>query len=43
MVSAVVGLQITADEREQLQGYLEELGYRYWDETDNTVYQRFLR
>ena len=39
----LVGLQITADEREQLQGYLEELGYRYWDETDNTVYQRFLR
>jgi threonine dehydratase len=39
----LVGLQITVEEREQLQGYLEELGYRYWDETDNTVYQRFLR
>ncbi|TNC86888.1 MAG: threonine ammonia-lyase, biosynthetic [Thalassolituus sp.] len=39
----LVGLQITDDKREQLQGYLEELGYRYWDETDNTAYQRFLR
>ena len=39
----LVGLQISDDKREQLQGYLEELGYRYWDETDNTAYQRFLR
>lgn len=39
----LVGLQASDDKREQLQGYLEELGYRYWDETDNTVYHRFLR
>ena len=39
----LVGLQVSGDKREQLQGYLEELGYRYWDETNNTAYQRFLR
>jgi len=39
----LVGLQINDDKREQLHGYLEELGYRYWDETDNPAYQLFLR
>jgi len=39
----LVGLQIDDDKREQLHGYLEELGYRYWDETENPAYQLFLR
>ena len=39
----LVGLQVSGEKREQLQGYLEELGYRYWDETNNPAYQRFLR
>ena len=37
------GLQIPDDKRAQFQGYLEELGYRYWDETDNAAYRSFLR
>jgi threonine dehydratase len=39
----LVGLQVTDDKRDQLHGYLEELGYGYWDETENTAYQLFLR
>ncbi|HBS41407.1 MAG TPA: threonine ammonia-lyase, biosynthetic [Oceanospirillales bacterium] len=39
----LVGLQIPDDKRAQFQGYLEELGYRYWDETDNAAYRSFLR
>ncbi len=39
----LVGLQIPDDKRPQFQGYLEELGYRYWDETDNAAYRSFLR
>ncbi|MBE0483528.1 MAG: threonine ammonia-lyase, biosynthetic [Bacterioplanes sp.] len=39
----LVGLQVPTDKMAQLQGYLDELGYGYWDETDNTAYQLFLR
>lgn len=39
----LVGLQIPVDKTEQLEGYLQELGYGYWDETDNEAYQLFLR
>lgn len=39
----LVGLQVSDDKLEQLHGYLDDLNYRYWDETDNQVYQRFLR
>ncbi|WP_221792990.1 threonine ammonia-lyase, biosynthetic [Oceanobacter mangrovi] len=39
----LVGLQVSDDKIEQLQGYLLELGYPYWDETENTAYQLFLR
>ncbi|WP_028291985.1 threonine ammonia-lyase, biosynthetic [Oceanobacter kriegii] len=39
----LVGLQVSEDKLEQLHGYLDDLGYPYWDETDNTAYQLFLR
>ena len=39
----LVGLQVPEDKVHQLEGYLNELGYRFWDETDNEAYQLFLR
>ena len=39
----LVGLQVPVDKQEELHGYLDELGYGYWDESDNTAYQLFLR
>jgi len=38
----LVGLQTPADERKQLVGYLDKLGYRYWEESDNPAYKLFL-
>lgn len=40
----LVGLQVPDEfQEQQLQHYLDELGYGYWDETDNKVYQLFLK
>ncbi|WP_419812508.1 threonine ammonia-lyase, biosynthetic [Bacterioplanoides sp.] len=39
----LVGLQVPDDKVPQLEGYLHELGYRFWDETQNEAYQLFLR
>ena len=39
----LVGLQVPNDKQNDLEAYLEALNYPYWDETDNQVYQRFLR
>ena len=39
----LVGLQVPDDKTTQLQALLEELGYPYWDESDNMTYQLFLR
>lgn len=38
----LVGLQIPVNERKQLTDYLDELGYPYWEETDNPAYRLFL-
>jgi threonine dehydratase len=38
----LVGLQIPESERKQLVCYLDELGYPYWEETDNPAYRLFL-
>jgi threonine dehydratase len=38
----LVGLQVIKNERKSLNTYLDELGYPYWDETDNPAYQLFL-
>jgi threonine dehydratase len=41
----LVGLQVPKDKRhhKELEGYLTELGYNYWNESDNPAYQLFLR
>ena len=39
----LVGLQVADDKLEQLHGYLDDLGYPYWDESNNEAYQLFLR
>lgn len=39
----LVGLQVPTDKQAQLITYLEDLNYPYWDETENTAYQLFLR
>ncbi len=38
----LVGLQVPADERKQVKQFLDELGYNWWDESDNKAYQMFL-
>ena len=38
----LVGLQAPKSERKALNCYLDELGYAYWDETDNLAYKLFL-
>ena len=38
----LVGLQSPKSERKSLNCYLDELGYPYWDETDNPAYKLFL-
>jgi threonine dehydratase len=38
----MAGLQVPAAERHLLPAALAEIGYRYWDETDNPAYQLFL-
>ncbi|GLQ32534.1 threonine ammonia-lyase, biosynthetic [Litoribrevibacter albus] len=39
----LAGLQVPEGERELLQEYMNKLGYRYWEETDNPAYQLFLK
>ncbi len=38
----VVGVQVPALEMEEWQAFLNTLGYRYWDESQNPVYKLFL-
>ncbi len=38
----LVGMQVPPAERDQVATFLEEIGYNYWEETDNTAYQLFL-
>jgi threonine dehydratase len=38
----VVGIQVPPDETEAWQAFLDTLGYRYWDESDNLAYKLFL-
>ena len=38
----LVGLQTPDQERKELVSYLDKLGYRYWEETDNPAYKLFL-
>ncbi len=38
----VVGVQVPPTEMEEWQAFLNTLGYRYWDESQNPVYKLFL-
>lgn len=38
----LVGMQVSKVERKGVHQFLDELGFRYWDETDNEAYQFFL-
>lgn len=38
----LVGIQVPASDHVALQQFLDELGYRYWDETDNPAARLFL-
>jgi threonine dehydratase len=39
----LMGLQVPDTETKQLAVFLQKLGYRYWDETENPAYRLFLR
>ena len=39
----LAGLQVPKGEQSVLQKFLKQLGYRYWDETENPAYKLFLR
>ncbi|HRJ48796.1 MAG TPA: threonine ammonia-lyase, biosynthetic, partial [Opitutaceae bacterium] len=39
----LAGLQVPASEQGALQKFLQRLGYRYWDESENPAYKLFLR
>jgi threonine dehydratase len=38
----LVGMQVPQTERSQVTRFLEEIGYTWYDETDNPAYQLFL-
>ena len=38
----LVGIQVPASDNKRLKEFLENLGYAYWEETENPVYRRFL-
>ena len=38
----LVGIQVPAEQRPRFDEFLEELGYRYWEESNNPVYKLFL-
>ncbi len=38
----LVGMQVPVNERKDVEASLDELGYPYWEETDNPAYQYFL-
>ncbi|TNF36268.1 MAG: threonine ammonia-lyase, biosynthetic [Gammaproteobacteria bacterium] len=38
----LVGLQVPAEDRGAMKEFLQTLGYRWWEETDNPVYKMFL-
>jgi threonine dehydratase len=39
----LVGVQVPENEITEFQGFLDALGYAYWDETDNLAYNLFLK
>ncbi|GAA6136022.1 threonine ammonia-lyase, biosynthetic [Oceaniserpentilla sp. 4NH20-0058] len=39
----LVGLQVPKHEKKELQSYLDEVAYPFWEESDNPAYQLFLK
>ena len=39
----LAGIQVPPADAGELQGFLDELGYEFWEETDNPAYRLFLR
>lgn len=39
----LMGVQVAEEERETFNAMLDEVGFRYWEETNNEAYQLFLR
>jgi len=39
----LAGIQVPPADRAALEDYLRSLDYTFWDETENTVYKRFLK
>jgi len=39
----LIGVQVMDDEQDEFQGFLDALGYVYWQETDNPAYDLFLK
>ena len=42
MVAVLVGIQVPPDEQASFRASLDQLGYRYWDESQNPAYTLFL-
>nr|MBA3755515.1 hypothetical protein [Nitrosomonas sp.] len=38
----LIGIQVSPEEKSDFKAFLNQLGYRYWDETKNPTYQLFL-
>lgn len=38
----LVGIQVPERDKKRLQGFLDQIGYRFWEETDNPAYRLFL-
>lgn len=39
----LIGIQVSAGDKQEFQGYLDEIGYPYWEENDNPAYGLFLQ
>jgi threonine dehydratase len=39
----LVGIQVAAEQKEEFQLFLDDLGYRYWNESRNPAYNLFLK
>jgi threonine dehydratase len=39
----LIGFEAPRSSRAELARFLDRIGYRYWEETDNSAYQMFLR
>jgi threonine dehydratase len=38
----LVGIQVPQRDKKRLQGFINKIGYRFWEETDNPAYRLFL-